>query len=140
MKILTFLFELSCLVLIAWAMPLAERARSDHRFRGSGSFWSPDRRYSGVFWAGDRATWKNRPGIGLFIHAVKSGQKPSVTKPGCGWKEWADEAVKRRLMEYSQSHDGDIMVHLVGGVSRLWSQLRSSPWSDVERVAAGETP
>lgn len=25
------------------------------------------------------ATWKNRPGIGLFIHAVKSGQKLSLT-------------------------------------------------------------
>jgi hypothetical protein len=47
------------------------------------------------------ATWKNRPEIGLFIHAVKSGQKPSLTKPGSGWKEWADEAIKRRLMEYS---------------------------------------
>ena len=44
------------------------------------------------------ATWKNKPRIGLFIHAVKSEQKPSLTKPGCGWKEWADEAVKRQLM------------------------------------------
>ncbi|WP_052672570.1 hypothetical protein [Aliterella atlantica] len=83
------------------------------------------------------ATWKNKPGIGLFIHAVKSGQKPSLNKPGCGWKEWADEAIKRRLMEYSQSHDGDIMVHLVSGVSRLWSQLRSLPWSEIELIAAG---
>ena len=33
------------------------------------------------------ATWKNKPGIGLFIHAVKTGQKLSLTKPGCGWKE-----------------------------------------------------
>lgn len=83
------------------------------------------------------ATWKNKPGIGLFIHAVKSGQKPSLTKPGSGWKEWADEAVKRRLMEYSQSHEGDIMVHLVGGVSKLWSQLCSLPWSEIELIAAG---
>ena len=51
------------------------------------------------------ATWKNKPGIGLFIHAIKSGQKPSLTKPGCGWKEWADEAIKRQLRQYSQ--DGD---------------------------------
>lgn len=48
------------------------------------------------------ANWKNRPGIGLFIHAVKSSQKPSLTKPGCGWMEWADEATKRWLMQYSQ--------------------------------------
>lgn len=84
------------------------------------------------------ATWKNKPGIGLFIHAVKSGQKPSLTKPGCGWKEWADEAIKRRLMQYSQSHDGDILVHFVGGVSKLWSQLRSLPWSEIELIAKGE--
>lgn len=85
------------------------------------------------------ANWKNRPGIGLFIHAVKSGQKPSLTQPGCGWKEWADEAVKRRLIEYSHSHDGDILVHFVGGVSKLWSQLRSLSWSEVECIAKGET-
>ena len=78
------------------------------------------------------ATWKNKPGIGLFIHAVKSGQKPSLTKPGCGWKEWADEAIKRRLMQYSHSHDGDIMVHFVGGGQGLWSRLRSLSWSEVE--------
>ncbi len=84
------------------------------------------------------ATWKNRPGIGLFIHAVKSGQKPSLTKPGCGWKEWADEAIKRRLMQYSHSQDGDIMVHFVGGGQELWSRLRSLSWAEVERVARGE--
>ncbi len=83
------------------------------------------------------ATWKNRPGIGLFIHAVKSGQKASLTKPGCDWKEWADEAVKRRLMEYSHSHNGDILVHFVGGASKLWSQLRSLSWSEVELIASG---
>jgi hypothetical protein len=84
------------------------------------------------------ATWKNKPGIGLFIHAVKSGQKPSLTKPGCGWKEWADEAIKRRLMQYSHSHEGEIMVHFILGGQMLWSQLRSLPWSEVELVANGE--
>ncbi len=83
------------------------------------------------------ATWKNKPGIGLFIHAVKSGQKPSLTKPGCGWKEWADEAIKRRLMQYSHSQDGDIMVHFVEGGQGLWSQLRGLSWAEVERVASG---
>lgn len=83
------------------------------------------------------ATWKNKPGIGLFIHAVKSGQKPSLTKPGCGWKEWADEAMKRRLMEYSHSQNGDIVVHFVGGGQGLWSRLRGLSWSEVERVAKG---
>ena len=48
------------------------------------------------------ATWKNRPGIGLFIHAVKSGQKPSLTKPGCGPKEWADETIRRQMMQFYQ--------------------------------------
>lgn len=81
------------------------------------------------------AIWKNKPGIDLFIHAVRSGQKPSLTKPGCGWKEWADEAVKRRLMEYSHSHDGDILVHFVGGTSKLWSQLRLLSWAKVELIA-----
>ncbi len=84
------------------------------------------------------ATWKNKPGIGLFIHAVKSGQKPSLTKPGCSWKEWADEAVKRQLMQYSHSHEGDIMVHFIGGGQGLWSQLRGLSWVEVERVANGE--
>ncbi len=82
------------------------------------------------------ATWKNKPGIGLFINAVKSGQKPSLTTPGCGWKEWADEAIKRRLMQYSHSQDGDIMVHFVGGGQMLWSRLRGLSWAEVERVAA----
>lgn len=41
-------------------------------------------------------------------------------------------------MEYSQSYEGDIMVHLVGGVSSLWSQLRGLSWSEIERVAEGE--
>ena len=72
------------------------------------------------------STWKNKPGIGLFIHAVKTGQKPSLTKPGCGAQEWADQATKRQLMEYSHSHDGDIMVHFVGGVSKLLPSARRS--------------
>lgn len=80
---------------------------------------------------------KNRPGIGLFIHALKSGQKPSFTKPGCGWKEWADEAIKRRLMQYSHSHDGDIVVHCVSGSQGLWSQLRSLSWAEVELIVTG---
>ncbi len=50
----------------------------------------------------------------------------------------ADETIKWRLMQYSHSQDGDIMVHFVGGVSSLWSQLRSLPWSEIERVAKGE--
>ena len=83
------------------------------------------------------AAWKNRPGIGLFIHVIKSGQKPSLTKPGCGWKEWADEAIKPRLMQYSHSHDGDIMVHFLNGGQGLWSQLRSLSWSEVELIATG---
>ena len=81
---------------------------------------------------------KNKPIPGLFIHAVKSGQKPSLTKPGCGWKEWADEAIKRRLMQYSHSQDGDIMVHFVSGDHGLWSQLRLLSWSEVELVADEE--
>ncbi len=84
------------------------------------------------------ATWKNRSAIGLSIYAVKSGQKLSLTKPGCGWKEWADEAVKRRLMQYSHSQDRDIMVHLVGGGQGLWSRLRGLSWAEVELVAGGE--
>ncbi len=83
------------------------------------------------------ATWKNKPGIGLFIHTVRTGQKPSLTKPGCGWKEWADEALKRRLMQYSQSHNGDIMVHFIGGGQGLWSQLRGLSWAEVELIANG---
>lgn len=51
----------------------------------------------------------------------------------------ADEATKRQLMQYSRSQEGDIMVHLVGGESWLWSQLRDHSWSEVERIAGGET-
>ena len=84
------------------------------------------------------ATWKNKPGIGLFIHAVKTGQKLSLIRPGCGWKEWADEATKRRLVQYSHSQDGDIMVHFIDGTQELWSQLRSLSCLEVEIAARGE--
>ena len=47
------------------------------------------------------ATWKKKPGLGLFISAVKKGLKPVATKPGGGWGEWASEALKRRLMQFS---------------------------------------
>ncbi|WP_255327343.1 hypothetical protein [Synechocystis sp. PCC 7509] len=40
-------------------------------------------------------------------------------------------------MQYSHSHNGDIMVHFVGGGQALWSRLRSLSWSEVERVARG---
>lgn len=77
---------------------------------------------------------------GVLVNALKQGIYSEDTAPPCtffGWKEWADEAVKRRLMQYSQSHNGDIMVYLAGGVSKLWSQLRGLSWSEVERVASG---
>ncbi len=41
-------------------------------------------------------------------------------------------------MDYSQSQNGDIMVHLVGSVSSLWSQLRGLSWSEIERASKGE--
>jgi len=78
---------------------------------------------------------------GVLVKALKEGVPSEDTAPPCtffGWKEWADEAVKRRLMEYSHSQDGDIVVHLVGGVSKLWSQLRGLSWSEVEIIAIGE--
>ncbi len=76
---------------------------------------------------------------GVLVKALKEGVPSSDAAPPCaffGWKEWADEAIRRRLMEYSGSHDGDIMVHLVGGVSKLWSQLRGLSWSEVELIAS----
>lgn len=84
------------------------------------------------------ATWKNKPGIGLFISAVNKGMKPSPTKPGGGWKEWADEAIRRRLMSYSQSGNGDITIHFANGVQRLWSEVRSLSWSEIEKLASGD--
>lgn len=80
-------------------------------------------------------TWKNKPGLGLFISAVRKGSKPSPTKPGGGWKEWADEAVRRHLMEYSQSYNGDIAIYFVNGAQRLWSEVRSLSWSEIEAIA-----
>ncbi len=74
----------------------------------------------------------------MFIHAVEIGQELSLTKPGCGWKEWADESIKRRLMQYSHSQDGDIMVHFVSGGQGLWSQLRGLSWAEVEFAAREE--
>ncbi len=38
-------------------------------------------------------------------------------------------------MQYSESCNGDIMVHFVGGSQELWSQLRSLSWLEVERIA-----
>jgi len=84
------------------------------------------------------ATWKNKPGIGLFISAVNKGMKASLTKPGTGWKEWADEAIRRRLMSYSQSGNGDIMIHFANGVQRLWSEVRSLSWSEIENLASSD--
>lgn len=84
------------------------------------------------------ATWKNKPGLGLFISAVKSGQKPCPTKPGGGWREWADEAIRRGWMLYSQAWNGDILIHFVNGVQQLWSQLHSLSWSEVEQLAFGK--
>jgi len=81
-------------------------------------------------------TWSSKPGLGLFISAVKKGSKPSVTKPGGGWKEWADEATHRRLMSYSQSKNGDIAIYFNNGVQRLWSEVRSLSWSEIEQIAS----
>lgn len=78
---------------------------------------------------------------GVLVKALKEGIPTEEAAPPCtffGWKEWADEAVKRRLMEYSKAHEGDILVHLVGGVSKLWSQLRSLSWSEVEQITKEE--
>ncbi len=83
------------------------------------------------------ATWKNEPGIGLFISAVNKGMKPSLTKPGSGWKEWADEAIRRRLISHSQSWNRDILIHFTNGVQRLWSEVRSLSWSEIENLASG---
>ncbi|KJH69500.1 hypothetical protein [Aliterella atlantica] len=77
---------------------------------------------------------------GVLVKALKEGVPSEEAAPPCtffGWKEWADEATKRRLMEYSRSHDGDIMVHLVGGTQGLWSQLRSLSWAEIECIATG---
>lgn len=82
------------------------------------------------------ATWKKKPGLGLFISALKKGLKPCPTKPGGGWGEWANEAIKRRLMQYSCSHEGDIMVYFVGGIQKLWSEVRHLDWAEIEAMVA----
>ncbi len=82
------------------------------------------------------ATWKKKPGLGLFISALKKGLKPCPTKPGGGWGEWANEAIKRRLMQFSCSHDGDIMVYFVGGMQKLWSEVRHLDWAEIEDMVA----
>ena len=77
---------------------------------------------------------------GVLVKALKEGVPSEDAAPPCaffGWKEWADEAVKRQLMQYSHSQDGDIMVHFVGGTQGLWSQLRSLSWSEIELIASG---
>ncbi len=78
---------------------------------------------------------------GVLVKALKEGVPSEDAAPPCaffGWKEWADEAIKRRLMQYSHSQGGDIMVYFVGGTQGFWSQLRSLSWSEVERFARGE--
>jgi hypothetical protein len=84
------------------------------------------------------ATWKNKPGLGLFISAINKGAQPSPIKPGGGWKEWADEALRRRLMSYSYSWNSDILIHFANGVERLWSEVRSLPWFEVEKLVQGD--
>jgi DNA-binding transcriptional ArsR family regulator len=84
------------------------------------------------------ATWKNQPGLGLFISAINKGAQPSATKPGGGWKEWADEALRRRLMSYSHSWNSDILIHFASGVERLWSEVRSLSWSEIEKLVQGD--
>ncbi len=77
---------------------------------------------------------------GVLVKALKEGVPSENAAPPCaffGWKEWADEATKRRLMQYSESCNGDIMVHFVSGGQGLWSQLRSLSWSEVEFIASG---
>ena len=83
-------------------------------------------------------TWKNKPGLGLFICAINKGAQPSATKPGGGWKEWADEALRRRLMSYSHSWNSDILIHFASGVERLWSEVRSLSWFEIENLVQGD--
>ncbi len=62
---------------------------------------------------------------GVLVKALKEGVPSEDIAPPCeffGWKEWADEATKRRLMQYSESHHGDIMVYFVSGGQSLWSR------------------
>ncbi len=82
------------------------------------------------------ATWKKKPGLGLFISAVKKGLKPVPTKPGGEWGDWANEALKRQLMQFSCSHEGDIMVYFVGGIQKLWSEVKHLNWVELEAMVA----
>ena len=82
------------------------------------------------------ATWKKKPGLGLFISAVKKGLKPVPTKPGGGWGDWANEALKRQVMQFSCSHEGDIMVYFVGGIQKLWSEVKHLDWAEIEAMVA----
>ncbi len=82
------------------------------------------------------ATWKKKPGLGLFISALKKGLKPSPTKPGGGWGDWASEALKRQLMQFSCSHEGDIMVYFANGIQKLWSEVRHLDWVELEAMVA----
>ncbi|PSB27687.1 helix-turn-helix domain-containing protein [Chlorogloea sp. CCALA 695] len=82
------------------------------------------------------ATWKKKPGLGLFISAVKKGLKPVPTKPGGGWGDWASEAMKRQLMQFSCSHEGDIMVYFANGIQKLWSEVKHLDWAELEAMVA----
>ncbi len=76
---------------------------------------------------------------GVLVKALKEGVLSENAAPPCtffGWKEWADEAIKRRLMQYSHSQNGDIMVHFVDGGQMLWSRLRGLSWVEVELIAS----
>ncbi len=75
---------------------------------------------------------------GVLVKALKEGVPAEDAAPPCaffGGKEWADEAIKRRLMQYSHSQDGDIMVPFALGGQGMWSQLRTLSWTEVELTA-----
>lgn len=79
--------------------------------------------------------WNCKNLTGVLVKALKEGVPSEEAAPPCtfyGWGEWANEATKRRLMEYSESQNGDIMVHFVGGASRLWSEVRKLSWVELE--------
>ena len=85
------------------------------------------------------ATWKKKPGLGLFISAVKKRLKPVATKPGGGWGDWASEAMKRQLMQFSCSHEGDIMVYFANGIQKLWSEVKHLDWVELEAMVANSS-
>ncbi|MGL5923087.1 hypothetical protein [Chroococcidiopsis sp.] len=79
--------------------------------------------------------WNCKNLTGVLVKALKEGVPSEDAAPPCtfyGWGEWANEATKRRLMEYSEAQNGDIMVHFVGGVSRLWSEIRGLSWVELQ--------